>query len=110
MVKICIYLTCVLVFYLHIVCILCTCSDSGDQKRSLDLKELKLQMTMRQRWCWEPNMGPLQKQQLLLATETGLQCPLLSPLASKWQLYLELIAVSKANLFYLFYIHVGSLV
>lgn len=50
------------------------CNTGQDQKRELDLLELKLQVIVRQvAWATGTKLGPLREQQVLLVAEPPLQ-------------------------------------
>lgn len=44
-------------------------------RRVLEPSELQVQVVASLRGCWEPNLGPRQKQQVLLTTGLSLQPP-----------------------------------
>jgi hypothetical protein len=49
----------------------CACSAHRGQKRAWDHLEQELQMAVS--WCWEQNLGPLEKQPLLSTAEPSRQ-------------------------------------
>jgi hypothetical protein len=63
-------------FFVCFVCV-CVCVRAWGQKRSVILLELESQSVVTCLvWCWEQNLGPVQKWQMLLSAEPSSLWPL----------------------------------